>query len=311
MAVLVAVLLAAEANAALVNGIKAVVHDSAVTYDQVEQLTEQTADELVRDLASKPAELQKRLNAVRGENLEKLMDRELILHEFKTAGYSLPESVLEDLVQERIKTRYGDRRRLTQTLQAQGMTFEKFKQQVKDQFIVEALRSKNIASEILISPYKMEKYYQENQDRFKMDDQVKLSLIVLVAKDSNREQARQLANEIHAKLKEGATFFEMASIYSQGAERTLGGQRPMQEMRTLRDELSQAASKLQPGEFSDVIDTGDAVWLVKLDERIVAHVKPITEVRDEIEKDLLAQERNRLEKQWIERLRKKTFVRYF
>jgi len=34
-------------------------------------------------------------------------------------------------------------------------------------------------------------------------------------------------------------------------------------------------------------------------------------VRDQIEKDLLTQEQSRLEKQWIERLKKKTFVRYF
>ena len=39
--------------------------------------------------------------------------------------------------------------------------------------------------------------------------------------------------------------------------------------------------------------------------------KPLTEVREQIEKDLLAQERNRLEKQWVDKLKKKTFVRVF
>jgi hypothetical protein len=37
----------------------------------------------------------------------------------------------------------------------------------------------------------------------------------------------------------------------------------------------------------------------------------LNEVRDEVEKILLAQERDRLQKQWIERLRNKTFVRTF
>ena len=41
------------------------------------------------------------------------------------------------------------------------------------------------------------------------------------------------------------------------------------------------------------------------------HVKPLTDVREQIEKDLLAQERTRLEKQWIDKLKKKTFVRSF
>ena len=35
------------------------------------------------------------------------------------------------------------------------------------------------------------------------------------------------------------------------------------------------------------------------------------EVREEIEKDLKSQEQARLEKQWIDRLKKKTFFRYF
>jgi hypothetical protein len=34
-------------------------------------------------------------------------------------------------------------------------------------------------------------------------------------------------------------------------------------------------------------------------------------VRDKIEKDLLAQERTNLEKQWVSKLKKKTFVRVF
>jgi hypothetical protein len=34
-------------------------------------------------------------------------------------------------------------------------------------------------------------------------------------------------------------------------------------------------------------------------------------VRDEIEKELIVQERARLQKKWVERLRAKAFVRYF
>jgi hypothetical protein len=37
----------------------------------------------------------------------------------------------------------------------------------------------------------------------------------------------------------------------------------------------------------------------------------LSEVRDEIERAMLTEERARLQKQWIDRLRKKTFIRYF
>jgi hypothetical protein len=37
----------------------------------------------------------------------------------------------------------------------------------------------------------------------------------------------------------------------------------------------------------------------------------LKEVRDQIEGILMGRERDRLQKQWVERLKKKTFVRYF
>jgi hypothetical protein len=42
-----------------------------------------------------------------------------------------------------------------------------------------------------------------------------------------------------------------------------------------------------------------------------AHRKALTEVRPEIERLLMTEEQNRLRKQYIDRLKKKTYVRYF
>jgi hypothetical protein len=52
-------------------------------------------------------------------------------------------------------------------------------------------------------------------------------------------------------------------------------------------------------------------YLMLLEDKRPAHLKPLGEVRDEIEKDLLAEEKGRLEQQWLDRLKKKTFLRYF
>jgi len=51
--------------------------------------------------------------------------------------------------------------------------------------------------------------------------------------------------------------------------------------------------------------------LIHVEEARPAHVKSLGEVREDIEKDLLTQERARIEKQWLDRLKKKTFIRYF
>ena len=52
-------------------------------------------------------------------------------------------------------------------------------------------------------------------------------------------------------------------------------------------------------------------YLLLLEDKRPARFKTITEVREQIEKAMVAEERTRLEKQWVERLKKKTFVRVF
>jgi peptidyl-prolyl cis-trans isomerase SurA len=294
--------------AELANGIKAVVHDSVVTYQQVEAYTAQAVSERPR---SAPALDQKRYAELLSENLEVLLERQLILHDFKSAGYNLPESVIEDEVQARIRSRYGDRATLTKTLQEQGTTYEKFRRQVRDQFIIESMRYKNVSGEIMISPHKIETYYAEHPDDFKVEDMVKVRLIFLNKTSEDDKEARKKAEEILSRIKEGAAFSEMASVYSQGPQRVQGGERDWEKTSGLRKELAEAAVALKPGEVSGVVEAPEACYLILVEGKRPAHVQPLGDVRGEIERKLLGQDRDRLAKQWIERLRKKAFVRYF
>jgi peptidyl-prolyl cis-trans isomerase SurA len=300
------------ARAELATGIKAVVHDSVITYEDVEALTDQTADVLKKEFSTRPEMFQKKMDEARGENLDKFVARELILHEFKTAGYSLPDSVIDELVNQRIKDVFGDRRKATKTLQARGLTFEKFREQERERFIVEAMRAKNVSQEIIISPHKIEAYYDAHPDDFKVEDEVKLRMIVLnKPRDGNSTQVVKRAEEILAKLKEGIAFSEMASVYSEGSQRKEGGDWGWVEKSVLRKELAEVAFSLKPGERSGIIDTPEACYLMLVEDKKSAHLKPLNDVRDQIEKLLQIDERKRIEKQWLDKLKKKTFVRYF
>lgn len=300
-----------RAQAELADAIQAIVHDSVITVQEVQNLAAPAVDVLRDESRTSPESFQRKLTDVLTNSMEQLVQRQLILHEFQTAGYSLPESILEDEVQQRIRSRYGNRATLTKTLQAQGVTYEKFRQQVRDQIIVEALRAKNISSEILISPHKIEAYYLANKDKYKLEDQVKLRMISLNKSNPDDKQTREMADEILAKIKDGATFSEMAGVYSQGSQRSQAGDWGWVERSVLRKELADVAFSLKVGETSGVIETSDACYLMLVEQSRLAHVRPLSEVRDEIEKTLTIEERGRLQKQWIDRLKKKTFVRYF
>jgi peptidyl-prolyl cis-trans isomerase SurA len=354
------------ADAKMVDAIAGVVHDSVITYQEVASWNLQAEELLWRKYGGQGEAFQKELAEVERNNLDQLVERQLILHEFKTAGYNLPESILDEEVQRRIHKKYQDRMRLTKSLQAEGLTYEKYKQQIRDQVIVAILTDKNIASEIIISPHKVEAYYLAHRDdpkyELKLEDEVKLRMIVLnQSPEADAPQAQKLAEEILAKLKEGASFSEMASVYSQGSQRKEGGDWGWRERNRLNKGLSDVAFSLKPGERSGVLSrsAGEDYWLIQyengqpsvgrhyavetgskkeklvaeehfdkgsavtnlpppkefylmlVEEKRAAHFKPLSEVRDQIEKDLVLDEQTRLKNQWIAKLKKKTFVRTF
>ena len=122
-------------------------------------------------------------------------------------GYQLPDSVVDQLVQDRIRERFGDRVTFIKTLQAQGMTVEQFRKEVRDQYIISALRQQKCSSEIVISPYKIENYYLAHQDDFKMEDEIKLRMIVLNKTSPDDTNTVHRAREILAKIKERRRVF--------------------------------------------------------------------------------------------------------
>ena len=301
---------ALSARAELVNAIRAIVNDAVITYQELETLNQQTADRVVHKYGDSRSLLEKKINEMQTENLDKRVQEQLILHEFKTAGYSLPESVLDDLVQESIKNDFGDRATLTKTLEAQGMSYDKFRQQIKERFIIAQLRLKNISSEIIISPHKIENYYLAHRDDFKEEDRIKLRRITLAkSSDPSAPDAKKMGQEIVDRLKDGASFAEMAAMYSQGTQESREGL--WYDRSALRREWAEATFNLKPGQWTGVLETPGECFVLMVDEVSTSHYKPLNEVRPLIERSLLLDERNRLEKQWIDRLRKKTFVQYF
>jgi peptidyl-prolyl cis-trans isomerase SurA len=361
-----------RAASELVNGISAVVHDSVVTLGEVDVWTVSAQEVLVRQYRSQPEVYLKKLSDARNDSLDQLEERQLILCDFK-ATFSQPErqaiidkeinKEVDQEVEAEIRTRYGgNRMTLIQTLQAQGITLERHRQIIRDRIIISWLRQKNISSELIVSPHRVEVYYQAHRDEFKVQEEVKLRMIVLKSPgDSEASRTEQLTEDILTKLKEGATFTEMATIHSEGSQRGQGGDLGWQELARLNKYLADTAASLQAGQHSGVLSrsAGDDYWVLQYDkgaptlgrhyvadttlkkENMVEErrfenasavtnlpppmefflmlvedkhpqrFKTLAEVRAQIEKDLKTQEQQGLEKQWVDKLKKKTFVRRF
>jgi len=305
-------------HAELANAIWAIVHDSVITKQEVENTTAPVAEELNRQYRNQPEIFNQKLGEALNDSLERLLERQLILHEFETAGYSVPETVIEEYMEERIRAGFPDRVTFTKTLQAEGSNLEKFRLRMREQFIVEQMRIKNISGEIIISPHKIESYYLAHTNEYKLDDEVKLRMIVLnKPPGGDAAPVRKLAEEIIRKIKEGAAFAEMAAVNSEGRQGREGGDWGWVQKfdrdgaLVLRKELADVAFALKPGELSGVIETPEVIYLMLVEDKRPAHVKALSEVRGEIEKNMVTQERERIQKNWIDRLKQKTFIRYF
>jgi len=308
---MLALTLTASAQTRLLNGIAVIVNDAVITYSEVEDFAGPAID-AVRRSATSPALMQQKMTQIQDDALQQLVERQLILNDYKVSGYSLPESIIDDEINLRIRKQFGDRLKLTQTLQAQGGTYESYRRNIREQIIVDALAQKHISSVVLISPYKIEQYYETNKETFRMEDQVKLRMIVLnKPTGSDPALTAKLAKEILIKLDEGASFAEMAGIYSEGAQRAQQGDWGWVERNKLRSELDAAAFSLKKGQRSGVIETPEACYILLVEDAKQAQARPLPEVRDEVEKILIGEERARLRNQYIERLKKKSFVRYY
>jgi parvulin-like peptidyl-prolyl isomerase len=297
---------------ALMDGVAVIVNNKVITHSAVEAATAQVFDLLRRQYGRQPQVFEQKLNEARRERLEALVERELILHEFATAGYNLPESLIDDEISRRIRKDFGNRLNLTRTLQDRGMTYEGFRQDVREKFIVDAMRAQNVGAAFIISPQKIDTFYKQNQDSYKVGDQVKLRMISLNKTSEPQPGAhKKLAEEIRVKIKEGASFAEMASIYSTGSQRAQGGDWGWIEKSVLGADLAEIAFALKQGEVSPVTEREDGFYLMLVEETKAAHIRPLAEVREQIEGNLRTQELDRLRKKWMDKLKAKSFVQYY
>ncbi|HIG31470.1 MAG TPA: peptidyl-prolyl cis-trans isomerase [Verrucomicrobiales bacterium] len=295
------------------NGVVVLVNDSVITNAKVQTRMIEDRLALAQLYANQPSVLSEKLSELRKDVVQQMVERELILNEFKTGPYQFPESYIERRIQEDIDNNYEDRLTLIKSLQKSGSTFESYKKSQKENIIISAMTFKNVPpkSEILISPYKIEQFYKNNIETFKKEDQVDLSEIVLPFTAESKEVTLKIGKEVIKKVSFEVPFGEMASVYSSGVHQHDFGKRGWTDKRQLHEKLAATAFDLKSKETSDLIEIGTNFFILHANDVKKAHYQPLSEIRNQIEETLKDLEIKRLRNRWIQRLENKSFVRYF
>ena len=307
---IVTALLGGAAAQEVLDGIAAVVNDDPITFSQVRELVgskEKSARETL-----KGQELVEKIKEIRLQAINDLIDRQLILQEFKTSKFQIPEHFVEDRIQTVVREEFGgDRAAFVRTLAAQGYTLNRFKQMETEKMIVQAMRSQMVKGDVIVPDGKILAYYREHLADYTTEEQIKLRMLTIRKSEAGGDTRRKLLEEIRSKIVEGAEFQDLARMYSEDSTQEAGGDWGWINRRTLNESLTKIAFSLKPGKVSDIIELGNSYYLLYVEAKKNATTKPLAEVRDEIEKKLIQEERQKKQQEWIAKLRKKAFIKLY
>ncbi len=294
----------------VLDGIAAVVNQDVITFSQVRELVgaqEKSARETL-----KGNELVEKIKEIRLKAINDLIDRQLILQEFKGKKFSIPEHFIEDRIQTITREEFGgDRGAFTRTLAAQGYTLDRFKQLETDKMIVQAMRTQNVKSDVSIPESKILEYYRQHQEEYTSEEQIKLRMISIRKRDGEKDAGRKMIDEIREKIVGGAEFGSLAKMYSEDSTQDASGDWGWINKRTLNESLTKIAFAMKAGQVSNAIELGNSYYLLYVEAKKNALTKPLSEVRDEIDKRLIQEERQRRQQEWIAKLRKKAYIKFF
>jgi peptidyl-prolyl cis-trans isomerase SurA len=305
-----------EMDLRLHNAIVAVVEDKAITMDDIRREITPLIPQIIRESSSEQDYLNK-LQALQDDIVQNHIDRTLIVKEFYKekdgeAKKSIPASYIDNQLEEMIITQYdNDRSKFLAYLRGKGQTIREFRKEIEEDMINGYMRQQQRKSQSVVSPVKVETFYRENKDKFFQDDQVYLRLIQFTRNNQNDGDLIAKANDVINRMKNGEKFEDLAKEVSQDTRRSRGGDWGWQKRSDLKAELSEPLFKLKKGEVTDPILMPEGAFLMYVEDRKYAGIQPIDEVRDQIERIIIQQMARSSQEQWLERLRRNGYVKYF
>ena len=294
---------------AVLDGIAAVVNNEVVTFSQVRELV--ASKEKAAADTYKGEELVAKIKEIRTAAINDLIDRQLILQEFKGKGFQIPDYFIDERVTTIVREEFGnDRSAFIRTLAAQGFTLERFRELEKDKIIVQEMRRQAIKGNVAVSDEKIAAYYKLHAEEYGTPEQLKLRTITL-RKNPHNDSKRKQIEEIREKIIGGAEFGDLARMYSEDDKQEAYGDWGWIDKRTLNESLSKSAFALKAGEVSKPIELAGSYYLLYAEAKKPATVKPLKDLHDEIEKALTQLERQKQQTDWLAKLRKKAFIKMY
>jgi len=226
-----------------------------------------TIDDFKEEFAMLPSSYRKDVNFQKGQFLESLINKRLLLQEAERKKLENSENV------------------------------KKLFKKIKEEIIIQELIDREVSSKAGVTDSEIENYYQQNQMKYVEPAKIRACHILI--------DSEPMAKKILDDLKSGCDFAELAKEYSLDIPtKDKGGDLGYFSKGTFLAEFESACDKLNIGEISEVIKTELGYHIIKVLDKKAAEPKKIEEARDDIKNELLLDKEISLYDNLLQGLRK-------
>lgn len=249
---------------------------------------------------------------IRTAALDKLIDKKLVEQKIKELDIRIGDEEIRQAIEDVKAQNNLSQEKLVAALASQGLTFEAYKIQLREQLERLRLVSQEVRSKIQVPEKEIREFYDQNRNKMTSNDLFRARHILLKlpakATPEEVEKIRAKAESILKEAKAGADFAELARKHSDDASAGSGGDLGMLKRGDILPELDAIIARLQPGGISDVVATPAGFTILRLEEKVAGEAKSFEQMRDEIEELLYRKKSEERFNQWLDELRKSAAI---
>ena len=267
-------------SSALRNGdyIAVIINQELVTAGEVDRRVERAQAEAPRGVRLPPEPELRKLA------LDALIDERVMISSARDSGMRVDEPEVDRAVQSIAAQNQITLDVLRDRLRAEGTDYGRFRNNVRDQMMIERLREREVYGRIKISDEDIDRYLAQQHEAANQDPETNLAqILVTVPEDANPTvlgERRAIVDAALARLQKGEAFDAVAKAVSEDPNSKKGGEIGLRLASRLPDIFVESTKGLKPGQFTtEVLRTGAGFHLLKVLERKEAVPGRITQTR--------------------------------
>ena len=294
------------------------INNSIISLSDLKRSQEQLATEQGKQDPAQPAENQPKPQDL----LRDLIDSKLLAQKADDLGISADTDVIKRLDELRKQMHAESMEDLEKAAKAQGVSFEEFKQNMKESILTQKVIQQEVGGHISVTQQEIQDFYNRHKAEMERPEQVRLSEILVPivavaasgtgeaapATDDQVAQAKAKADALYAQLQKGAKFDELAQKNSGGPTAAQGGDLEYFKRGTLSKPLEEQVFALKAGQFTEPIRTNQGWVVLKVTEHQSEGIPPLKEVEPMIQERLYMTKMQPALRDYLTKLRENAYI---